>query len=147
MKLTKTTILLIILIIYAIGITSALVSWSLKFTWTVIPPQTSSLVCYELDGTTILRNINWGTLEQGKTYNYSFIVKNNGTTTLTLHLNKPNSAWVAGSWGYLSWDREGYVLNPGNSIKATLTWQISSTAPTGSFTSDGQFCTIGIEGS
>ncbi|MEM1515860.1 MAG: hypothetical protein QXH24_07455 [Candidatus Bathyarchaeia archaeon] len=147
MKLIKAIIIIILFFALIAGIAVAIVSWSIKFTWTVIPPQTSSLVCYEIDGTTILRTINWGTLEQGKTYTYSFIIKNNGTTTLTLHLNKPNNAWVAGDWGYLSWDKEGYVLNPGETVTATLTWQISSTAPTGSYSSDTTGVWIGIEGS
>jgi hypothetical protein len=146
MKLTERVLILILLAvaISAVGVVAAIVSWSIKFSWRVIPPQTSSLVCYENDNSTLLRAIDWGVLEQGKTYTYSFTVKNNGTTTLTLHLNIPNDAWTKGSWGSLSWDREGYTLNAGEAVKATLTWQISSTAPTGTYT---EALTIGVEGS
>lgn len=145
MKLTKRVLILILVAvaISVIGIVAATVSWSIKFSWTVVEPRTSSLACYETDGSTLLRTINWGVLEQGKTYNYSFIVKNNGTTTLTLHLNIPNHAWVAGSWGTLSWDREGYSLSAGATVTAILTWRISSTALTGAYT---EAITIGIEG-
>ena len=144
MRLTKHVLILILLVAVISVAGAAVASWSIKFSWTVVPPKTSSLVCYELDGKTLLGTINWGELEQGKTYTYSFIVKNNGTTALTLHLNIPNDAWVSGSYGHLSWDREGYSLSPGATVTATLTWEISSIAPTGTHTEE---LTIGIEGS
>lgn len=96
-----------------------------------------------MHGTTLLRTVDWGVLEQGKSYTYDFIVKNNGTTTLTLLLNIPNNAWTVGSYGTLSWNREDYSLSGGDTVMATFTWQISSTAATGSYT---EALIIGVDG-
>ena len=141
-KLLPYTLLVIISIVSVAVAAAVIASWSIKFSWTVIEPQSSNLTCYTLDGS-ILRVIDWGTLEQGKTYTYSFIVKNTGDVGLSLHLNKPNNIWVSGNYGELSWDRENYVLNPRENVTATLSWYISSTAPTGTYTEE---LTIGIDG-
>ncbi len=136
-------IFLVIIFVASVAVTAAVIaSWSIRFSWTVIEPQSSNLTCYALDGS-ILRVIDWGTLEQGKNYTYSFIVKNTGDVSLRLHLNKPNDIWVGGSWGELSWDHENYILDPGENTTVTLSWHISSTAPTGTYT---ERLTIGIEG-
>lgn len=143
-------ILVVVLIAFSMAagvvIAKVLASWTLEFRWRVIPPQTSELKVYDVDGVTELRTIDWGDLEQGKTYTRQIIIKNTGNTVLKLHLNKPNHIWVSGNWGTLDWDREGYVLNPGESVTATLTWRISSAAPLGSYNSQGTSVYIGIEG-
>jgi len=138
--------LLILVLVLGAVFAAVLASWTLSFSWSVIPPQTSELKVYDTDGVTEIQSINWGSLEQGKTYTKQIIVKNTGNTVLRLHLNKPNHAWVSGSWGSLTWDKEGYILNPGESVTATLSWSISSTAPTGTYTSQSTGIYIGIEG-
>jgi hypothetical protein len=121
---------------------AAAISWTLQISGTIISPKTSSLIVYDSDGTTELRSLDWGQMEQGKTYLHSIIVKNTGNTKLTLHLNLPNDAWTTGDWGKVSWDLEDSVLDPGQDIHGTLTWAISSTAPLGSTGA----INIGIEG-
>lgn len=139
-EVKKILLIFVVLAVLAV-MAEALASWTINFSWTVVPPKESDLKCYDLSGS-LLTEINWGELEQGKTYTYSFIVKNTGSTKLKLHLNKPHSSWTEGSEGTLSWDREGYVLNPGESVTATLSWYISSIAQTGTHSG----LTIGIEG-
>ena len=87
-------------------------------------------------------SLDFGDVEQGKTYTKQVIVKNNGTVTLTLHLNVPNNACGKGDYEQISWDRENYVLNSDENVTVTITLYIPSVAPT------GKTCgvNIGIEG-
>jgi len=131
-KVDTARILLVLLSCAIIAVAAtAVVSWTFQIKGTVIAPKTSNLTVYDSDGTTVLREIDWGEMEQGKTYTHTIWVKNTGTTSLKLHLNRPSSAWTEGSWGTFFWDLEGYVLPPGESVKGTLTWAISSIAPLG----------------
>ena len=138
----------IVLLVVACALTAAVIyaivtaSWTLHVTWKVIEQKTGSLVVYDVDGKTILRSIDFGEVERGKTYTKQVIVVNNGTVALKLHLHVPNTACGSGDWGKLSWDREGYVLEPGKNVTATITLHVPSVAPVG--TSCG--VDVGIEG-
>lgn len=74
-------------------------------------------------------SINWGSLAPGDTITKTVYVKNNGTIPLTLSLTtkswEPSNAPI-----YLTviWDREGIILEAGNSTVATLTLTASNSA-------------------
>jgi len=110
--------------------------------WTIVEQGTSSLVVYDTDGTTVIRSIDWGEVERGKSYTRQVIIENNGTVPLKLHLNVPTHACGAGNYGQISWDKENYVLNPGERVTATITLTVPSIAPVGHHCS----VDIGIEG-
>lgn len=128
----KYLIFIIIGFILGMGITyAALASWTLHLTWHIIRPKTSSLKVYDTDGKTVLYSIDFGDVEQGKNYTRQIIIKNEGTVTLKLHLNVPNNACGNGNYGKITWNKEGYILEPGKSVTATITLSIPSTAEVG----------------
>ncbi len=76
-------------------------------------------------------SINWGNLAPGNSTTKIIYIKNNGNIPLTLSMSTPS--WTpsnANTYLTLSWDRTNAVLNPGNSVKATLT--LTATANAGS---------------
>jgi len=141
-KFSIAFILAIILLAVSVGYAVITTSWTIHVSWKIIERKTGSLVIYDSDGKTILHSINFGEVERGKTYVKQIIIKNNGTVALKLHLRVPNQACGQGAYGQISWDKEGYILKPGESITATIKLFIPSTAPV------GETCEIdiGIEG-
>lgn len=134
-------VLIAILIIASVGVAYAAVSWSITLEGEVIEPQSSDLkVTYE-NGTEV-HTLDFGQMEQGKTYYENVIVCNTGNSSLELSLILPNHADYVGSNAWVRWNREDYVLSAGDNVTATIEWEISSTCDTGSIGGSS----IGIEG-
>jgi hypothetical protein len=78
--------------------------------------------------TTSLTTIDWGTTSPGSSITRTVYVKNTGTgVSLTLGMTTGN--WSpSGANGpiTLTWNREGTVLTPGQSVAAVLTLSVSS---------------------
>jgi hypothetical protein len=77
--------------------------------------------------TTNCTSISWGTLSPGNSATYTVYVKNTGNVPVTLGMT--TSGWNPSSADgpiSLSWNREGTVLNAGQSSMATLTLTVSS---------------------
>jgi hypothetical protein len=71
-------------------------------------------------------SIDWGFLEPGSTVSKTVYVKNNGNTRLVLSMTKDNwSPTSASSYITLSWNRDGYILEPGAYVQAVLTLSVS----------------------
>jgi len=78
--------------------------------------------------TTPLSSIDWGVLTAGGTVTQTIYVKNTGSG-LPLILNMTTTNWSPASANgpiTVTWDQEGKVLSPGQSIAATLTLAVSS---------------------
>jgi hypothetical protein len=87
--------------------------------------------------------LNVGTLNPGGTATQTVYVKNTGTVPETLSMTLSNwNPTIASSSLTLSWDRQNYLLNPGQSIQATLTLTVASS--TGSLTTFS--CDVTITG-
>lgn len=79
-------------------------------------------------------SINWGNLAPGSSTAKIVYIKNNGNVPMTLSMSSSN--WTpsnANTYLTLSWDRTNAVLNPGNSVMATLT--LTATANAGNISS------------
>ena len=78
--------------------------------------------------TSSIGNLNWGSISPGGTATTTVYVKNMGDSgSLTLSLQASN--WVptlAGRYLTLSWNKQGTVLEPGQSTEATITLTVSS---------------------
>jgi hypothetical protein len=71
-------------------------------------------------------SIDWGFLEPGSTVSKTVYVKNNGNTRLMLNMTKDSwSPTSASLYITLSWNREGYVLEPGAYVQTVLTLSVS----------------------
>jgi hypothetical protein len=88
-------------------------------------------------------SLNVGTVSPGGTATQTVYVKNTGTVpeTLTMTVNNWNPASANTSLA-LSWNRQNYVLNAGDSIQATLTLTVGTS--TGSLTNFS--CDVTITG-
>jgi hypothetical protein len=78
--------------------------------------------------TTPLGSIDWGVLTAGGTVTQTIYVKNTGSG-LPLTLNMTTTNWSPASANgpiTVTWDQEGTILSPGQSIAATLTLAVSS---------------------
>ena len=78
--------------------------------------------------TTLLSNINWGTLTPGEATTQTIYVKNTGSD-LSLALSMATNEWTPASVNgpiTLIWDKEGTILQPGQSVAATFTLSVSS---------------------
>jgi hypothetical protein len=78
--------------------------------------------------TTPLSSIDWGVLTAGGTVTQTIYVKNTGSG-LPLTLNMTTTNWSPASANgpiTVTWDQEGTILSPGQSIAATLTLAVSS---------------------
>jgi archaellum component FlaG (FlaF/FlaG flagellin family) len=74
-------------------------------------------------------SINWGNSDLGTTVTRSFYIKNSGNSALTLTMNTNNWDPVeAQSHLSLTWNREGYVLDPDGVVRATLSLNIPLSA-------------------
>ena len=78
--------------------------------------------------TTLLSNINWGTLTPGGATTQTIYLKNTGSD-LSLALRMATNEWTpTGANGpiTLTWNKEGTILQPGQSVAATFTLSASS---------------------
>jgi hypothetical protein len=74
-------------------------------------------------------SIDWGTLPPGNSTTRTIYIKNTGTVPVTLSMT--TGTWVpsnANTYLTLTWNREGYVLNPNASVSAVITLSASSSA-------------------
>lgn len=77
--------------------------------------------------TTPVSSVNWGTLTAGTNMTQTVYVKNTGTG-LSLALSLGTSNWTPANANgpiALTWNQEGTRLQPGQSVAATLTLNIS----------------------
>jgi hypothetical protein len=83
-------------------------------------------VYWDSDCTSNVTSIDWGFLEPGATVNVTVYIKNEGNIPVVLNMTTDNWYPTSASENItLSWNREGYVLNPG-SVQAVLTLSVSS---------------------
>ena len=78
--------------------------------------------------TTLLSNINWGTLTPGGATTQTIYLKNTGSD-LSLALSMATNEWTPASANgpiTLTWTKEGTILQPGQSVAATFTLSASS---------------------
>jgi len=77
--------------------------------------------------TSNVTSIDWNSLEPGTTANRTVYIKNKGNTRMMLNMTTDN--WSTGAYGKitLSWNREGYLLDPASVVQAVLTLSVSST--------------------
>ena len=74
-------------------------------------------------------SMDWGTLAPGASTTRTIYVKNTGTVPVTLSMT--TTSWLpsnANSYLTVSWNREGTVVAPGNSVSAVLTLTASASA-------------------
>jgi len=82
---------------------------------------------WDLEGTQVVDQIDWGILEPGQSVDKTIYVENAGNAALSLAMTY--SGWVpleAGNYITLSWDKEGATVNSGETIGAVLTLTVSS---------------------
>ena len=77
--------------------------------------------------TSNVTSIDWNFLEPGTTANRTVYIKNGGNTRMMLNMTTDN--WSTGAYGKitLSWNCEGYLLDPASVVQAVLTLSVSST--------------------
>jgi archaellum component FlaG (FlaF/FlaG flagellin family) len=86
-------------------------------------------------------SLSTGAVNPGGTATQTIYIKNTGTIpeTLTMTVNNWNPANASSSLT-LSWDRQNYVLNPGQSIQGTLTLTaVSNTGNLSTFSCSATF--------
>jgi archaellum component FlaG (FlaF/FlaG flagellin family) len=73
-------------------------------------------------------NLNWGSISPGRTATATVYVKNTGdSSSLTLSIQAGNwNPTSASRYLTLSWDKQGTVLEPGQSTEATIALTASS---------------------
>jgi len=77
--------------------------------------------------TTSLTSLNWGQIAPGGTTTLTVYVKNTGTAAMTLSLTVSNwSPSNAPNYISLSWNQVGTVVQPGQSVAATLTLTVQA---------------------
>jgi hypothetical protein len=76
--------------------------------------------------TSNVTSIDWGIVGPGSSANKTVYIKNGGNTREALNMTTAN--WNAGVYGNitLSWNDEGYLLDPGSVVQAVLTLSVSS---------------------
>jgi hypothetical protein len=77
--------------------------------------------------TQTLTSIDWGSISPGDSLTRTIYVKNTGTVQITLSMTKTN--WNPPSADgpiTLTWNREGWTIDAGQSTAATLTLSVSS---------------------
>lgn len=83
-------------------------------------------VYWDIEGTNVVSEIDWGSIEPNESVIKTVYVKNTGNTVLTLSMTY--SGWVpaeAGDYLTLSWDREGVTVDPDAVLAAVLTLSVS----------------------
>jgi hypothetical protein len=75
--------------------------------------------------------ISWGQLYPGSTKTVAFYIRNNGNSPITLSKTVGNfNPTTVGTYLTLNWDYYNQVLNPGSTLKITLTLNVASNTPT-----------------
>ena len=77
--------------------------------------------------TQALSTVNWGSLSPGSSSNRTIYVKNTGNAPISL--NMTINTWSpsnAANYITLTWNREGTVLNVGNSVATLLVLSVSA---------------------
>ena len=108
-------------------------------------PQASIQIYSDQSCTTALSSINWGALSPGATSTLVLYVRNQGNTAITL--SKALSNWSPTTLStYLtpSWDYTNQALNPGTTLKVTLSFAVSPSIS--SITNFGFSTTINPQG-
>ncbi len=80
----------------------------------------------DADGQTAISNIDWGTLSPGGIVRRTVYVKNTGNENTTLSMTVSN--WTPATASEvlpLSWDRQNYILPPGETVKAVITLTVA----------------------
>jgi hypothetical protein len=97
-------------------------------TGNIITASNAQLGTYSDSGCTIeISSIQWGDLSPGDTATSTMYVRNEGNVAITLSIQAAN--WnPTSAEGYLTlgWNRDGYVLQPNQTIEALLTLTVSS---------------------
>jgi len=127
-KLSTTTV---IIALVAAGISLTLVTAGIIATQTITSNGTVKRinigVYSESQCNLNCTTINWGTLDPGNSTSKIIYVKNTGTDPVTLTMTA--ESWApkkAGDCLTLTWDRQGTVLQGGDSISANLTLSAAS---------------------
>jgi hypothetical protein len=79
-------------------------------------------------------SLTWGTIDPGDSTSKTVYVKNTGTVRITISMT--TESWTptnANNYLTLTWNRQNTVLDPGESVPATITLSVDSN--TGSLTS------------
>ena len=88
-------------------------------------------------------SLNVGNVAPGSTTTQTIYIKNAGTIPMTLTMATSNwSPTTASSYLTISWNRQNYDLNAGQSVQATIT--LTAAASTGSLTTFS--CSVTITG-
>jgi len=71
--------------------------------------------------------VNWGALSPGTSSSVVLYVRNEGNVALKLALTTSNwNPFAAWSYMAVAWNRQGYALNAGSTVQATLTLSVFS---------------------
>ena len=94
-------------------------------------PQVSIGIYSDPACSVALSSINWGDLSPGATSSLVLYVQNQGSTAVTLskELSNYNPSTLS-TYLTLNWDYSNQALNPGTTLKITLTLIVSSSTPT-----------------
>jgi len=125
-----TAVVALVIIGIALALTTfAVITTSQTVSSTGAVSTSANLGLYSDSACTIpLSSINWGTLTAGGTSIQTIYVKNIGSG-LSLTLDMTTSSWSPASANgpiTITWNQEGIILEPGQSIAATLTLTVSS---------------------
>lgn len=75
-------------------------------------------------------NINMTHIDKGSSRNVSLVVYNDGTIPMTLSMFSHNQTPpVIVDYIFLTWNRDGYVVQAGGNVSATLTLSVSEDLP------------------
>ena len=74
-----------------------------------------------------LTSISWGSVHPGENIARTIYVKNTGTAPITLGLSMSGWSPVAANGPItIAWDKEGTILNPGQSVATAISLSVSS---------------------
>jgi hypothetical protein len=77
--------------------------------------------------TTVLSSVSWGTLDPGASTSSTIYVRNEGNVAVTLSIQASNwTPSTAQNYFTLTWNRNGYVLQPNAVVQAVLNLAVSS---------------------
>jgi hypothetical protein len=131
MKMQKKGLIAIVLLsviaitsVYAVMVTSRILSSGVKL-------KSMGIGIYaDSDCTTALSSIGWGILELNEVKNYTFYIRNEGNSPITLNMTVSNwNPQSAVLYVILTWDREKYPLPCNQVVKAILSLSIIKDTP------------------
>jgi len=125
----KLFITILALIILSVGLVYGMVSS--RIIGSIGKVKTVGVGVYEeIDCTTPVTSINWGTVEPGESMNYSIFIRNEANVPTTLTLNTENwNPSNASTWITLNWDYTGETLSVNEVIDVTLTLTVYTAIP------------------